>query len=305
MDITAKRTVTYTLGVRHRRQGARHLHLAQQPACVPAIRAADAAELHLTQAAGGRVRQVQAGAQAVGLDLQGHGQPGERLFAMAGWLQPFAGFPQTGQQAQMGGIFQPVLADRQHLFRAGQGHVLAVRDDMSHAQLSRQSIPGFADTAAIDAPLMPSADRVLWRSEELTSNWTLSGLPVFHANVTAEGQRASLILTLAEELPNGALRSFNFAAMSLNHVKDLARGDTNVAGERQEVDVRFFPQMDVVHEGSRIVLIASGNTVGNPGPSLQPVSDGGFINIDMDGAWLDLPVDHDLVVETPQPYVNA
>ncbi len=162
-----------------------------------------------------------------------------------------------------------------------------------------------APLSAIDAPLMPSADRVLWRSEELTSNWTISGLPVFHANVTAEGQRASLILTLAEELPNGALRSFNFAAMSLNHVKDLARGDTNVAGERQEVDVRFFPQMDVVHEGSRIVLIASGNTVGNPGPSLQPVSDGGFINIDMDGAWLDLPVDHDLVVETPQPYVNA
>ncbi len=166
---------------------------------------------------------------------------------------------------------------------------------------------GLVDRSGLPLPLPGSElpDRVLWRSEPLGANWTLSGLPVFHANVTAEGQRAALILTLAEERPDGTLRSFNFAAQSLNHVKSLANGATDISGVRQQVEVRFFPQMDVVHEGNRLVLIASGNTVGGPGPSLQPVSDGGRITIELGGAWLDLPVDHGLVIESPQPYVNA
>ncbi len=127
---------------------------------------------------------------------------------------------------------------------------------------------------------------------------------MFRANVTAEGARAALILTLAEELPDGTLRSFNFAAQSLNHVRSLAAGDEDISGKEQLVEVRFFPQDDVVHEGNRIVLIASGNTIGGPGPSLQPVSDGGFITLDLHGAWLDIPVDHGRVVEEPQPYLN-
>ncbi len=156
----------------------------------------------------------------------------------------------------------------------------------------------------LNTPLTPGVDQVLWRSEPLASNWTINGLPVFTANVTADGSRAALILTLAEERPDGSLRSFNFAAQSLNHVRSEAAGDEDISGKDQLVKVRFFPQDDVVHEGNRIVLIASGNTVGGPGPSLQPISDGGFIHIDLNGAWLDIPVDHNRVVEDPQPYVN-
>ncbi len=181
---------------------------------------------------------------------------------------------------------------------AAQAQGTATYHDANGGLVDRSSLP-------VSLPGSSEPDRVLWRSEPLTANWTLSGMPVFHANVTAEGQRAALMLTLAEELPNGDLRSFNFAAQSLNHVQSLAKGREDISGLRQEVEVRFFPQMDVVHAGNRIVLIASGNLIGSPGPSLQPVSDGGIIGIELAGGWLDLPVDHHLVVESPQPYVNA
>jgi hypothetical protein len=57
--------------------------------------------------------------------------------------------------------------------------------------------------------------------------------------------------------------------------------------------VNFFPQDDVVKAGSRLVLIASGNLItnGSPGPSLQPVSDGSTITIELVGATLRIPVD--------------
>ncbi len=190
------------------------------------------------------------------------------------------------------------LGAEQQLDASGTGHTGQVTYHDANG--------GAVDRSAVPLPLPGGNEptRVLWRTEPLSSNWTISGLPVFHGNVTADSQRASLMLSLAEELPDGTLRSFNYAAMSLNHVKSLASGDADIAGERQEVEVRFFPQMDVVHAGNRIVLIASGNLVGSPGPSLQPVSDGGLITIDVAGAWLDLPVDHGLVVESPQPYAN-
>lgn len=141
-------------------------------------------------------------------------------------------------------------------------------------------------------------------SAPLTETLHLSGLPRFEGNVTASGQRASLVLTLAERFPHNVERTFNFAAQSLNHVEDLGAG-RNIGGVRQFVAVDFFPADDVVHAGSRIVLYASGNAVGSDdggGPSLQPISDGSTITLDLDGARLLLPIDRTIVVEAPQPY---
>jgi X-Pro dipeptidyl-peptidase len=150
----------------------------------------------------------------------------------------------------------------------------------------------------VDTSLITGPDRVVFVSEPLEKDLHLSGLPRFEADVTASGDRASLILTLAERTPDGD-RAFNYAAISLNHVRSLASGAVSVAGVRQQVGVNFFPQDDVIHAGNRIVLIAAGNTVpgGQPGPSLQPVSTGSEITIDLGGAKLILPVDRTLVYE--------
>jgi hypothetical protein len=63
--------------------------------------------------------------------------------------------------------------------------------------------------------------------------------------------------------------------------------------------VNFYPQDDVIRAGSRIVLIAAGNLVpnGQPGPPLQPVSDGSTITIDLAGAKLTLPIDNTVTYE--------
>jgi predicted acyl esterase len=169
---------------------------------------------------------------------------------------------------------------------------------------------GGFDQAAVPAgspvglPALNGATSAIFVSEPLTADWRVSGLPRFVGNVTATGHKASLVLTLAERLPDGTDRAFNFAALSLNHVDSLASGRPDIAGARQGVVLDFFPQDDVVHAGSRLVLIAAGNTanVADPGPGLQPVSDGSTITLDLDGARLVLPVDHSLVVEDPQPY---
>jgi X-Pro dipeptidyl-peptidase len=149
---------------------------------------------------------------------------------------------------------------------------------------------------------------VVWMSDPVTEDMTISGLPVFEGSVTASGSRASLMLTLAE-VDGQTLRPINYAALSLNHAQGLDQGDPDISGRTQQVRVQFFPQDDVVHEGNRIALIASGNLVGTgnlvddgaPGPSLQPVSDGSTITIDLAGAKLKLPVDMSRVVEWPQP----
>lgn len=151
----------------------------------------------------------------------------------------------------------------------------------------------------IGSGLPLGADRVVFVSEPLESDLHLSGLPRFEADVTASGDRASLILTLAERTAAGEDRAINYAAISLNHVRDLSNGAPSVAGVTQRVGVNFFPQDDVIHAGSRIVLIAAGNTVpgSQPGPPLQPVSTGSQITIDLGGARLTLPVDRTLLFE--------
>jgi hypothetical protein len=154
--------------------------------------------------------------------------------------------------------------------------------------------------AATPAPNEPM-DLAVWVSEPLNADMVVSGLPLFEANVTASGHRASLILTLAERLPDGTDRAFNFAAISLNHANDLSRGRPDIAGMEQAVSVRFFPQDDVVHAGNSLVLIAAGSTAGGPGPGLIPVSDGSDITIAMEGASLRLPADTTLRFEDPQP----
>jgi predicted acyl esterase len=148
---------------------------------------------------------------------------------------------------------------------------------------------------------------LVWRSEPIAQEWDVSGTPVVHANLTSSGPRANLLLTLAEQLPDGSLRSFNFCAQSLNHIADPANGNPDISGLRQELTLRCFPQDDIVHAGSRLVLIAAGNTVtgpNDPGPGFQPLSYDSTITVDVDGAWVDLPVDHHVVYEQPQPYAT-
>ena len=150
-------------------------------------------------------------------------------------------------------------------------------------------------------PLTPlGPDRVVFVSEPLAQDLHISGLPRFEADVTASGDRANLILTLAERTPQGD-RAFNYAAVSLNHVQSLAAGQTSVAGQTQRVGVNFFPQSDVVKAGSRIVLIAAGNTVsgGQPGPAFIPLASGSDITIGLGNATLTLPFDSTLVYEQP------
>ncbi|HJQ92845.1 MAG TPA: CocE/NonD family hydrolase [Candidatus Thermoplasmatota archaeon] len=155
--------------------------------------------------------------------------------------------------------------------------------------------------AALDLAQTPFS--VYWRSEPMAQEWLISGMPVFHANVTVDKPRANLILTIGEQLPDGTLRSFNFCAQSLNHVKDLAAGQPDITDARQEVTLQCFPQDDVLHQGSRLVVVAAGNTMGDgPQPGFQPLTYGALITIDMAGAWLELPVDHSIVYEDPQPY---
>ncbi|MHB1260881.1 MAG: CocE/NonD family hydrolase [Thermoplasmatota archaeon] len=154
--------------------------------------------------------------------------------------------------------------------------------------------------SAVDLAQTPFS--VYWRSEPLTQEWLVSGMPVFHANITVDKPRANLILTIGEQLPDGTLRSFNFCAQSLNHVSSLASGMVDITDVRQEVTLKCFPQDDVLHAGSRLVLVAAGNTVGSPSPGFQPLTYGAFITIDVADAWLELPVDHSIVYEEPQPY---
>ncbi|MEA3165643.1 MAG: hypothetical protein QOJ26_509 [Thermoplasmata archaeon] len=165
------------------------------------------------------------------------------------------------------------------------------------APLYQVQLPSSVDVAQVPF-------EVFWRSEPIAQEWLISGLPVFHANITASNPRGNLILTIGEQLPDGTLRAFNFCAQSLNHVADLASGNPNIAGMKQEVTLSCFPQDDVLHEGSRLVLVAAGNTVGGsePQPGFQPLTYGSLITIDMAGAWLEIPVDHSIVYEDPQPY---
>ncbi|MEK6985331.1 MAG: CocE/NonD family hydrolase [Candidatus Thermoplasmatota archaeon] len=147
--------------------------------------------------------------------------------------------------------------------------------------------------------------QVAFVSQPLEADTQVSGLPRFVGNVTASGDRSSLVLTLAERFADGTERSFNFAALSLNHVEGLNAARTDIAGVRQEITLDFFPADDVLHSGSRIVLYAAGNTIGSDyggGPSLQPITDGSTLTLDLEGARLLLPVDLDLIFETPQPY---
>ncbi|MGB1586408.1 MAG: CocE/NonD family hydrolase [Thermoplasmatota archaeon] len=148
----------------------------------------------------------------------------------------------------------------------------------------------------------PEITQAVWRSEPFAADTTISGLPVFHGNVTASGMRASLVLSMQTEDANGERRSFNFCIQSLNHVDSIESGAMDISGQTQEVQVRCFPQDDVIQAGHRLVIVASGNTVGSPAPGIQPISDGSTITIDLDGAWIDLPVDASRVVEDPQPY---
>jgi X-Pro dipeptidyl-peptidase len=148
-------------------------------------------------------------------------------------------------------------------------------------------------------PLPLTPEQVVFVSAPLVEDLHLSGLPRFEGDVTASGDRASLILTLAERTPAGD-RAINYAAISLNHVRDLSYGDPSIAGRTQRVGVNFFPQEDVIHAGNRIVLIASGNVVkagGQPGPDLRPLSSGSEITLDLGEAKLILPLDRTLTYE--------
>ncbi|HUR25638.1 MAG TPA: CocE/NonD family hydrolase [Candidatus Thermoplasmatota archaeon] len=167
------------------------------------------------------------------------------------------------------------------------------------------------ESGALPAPLptnLPASSgplQAVWVSEPVAVDTHLSGIPWFRANVTADGDKTALVLTLAERPAKGMEHSINFAGQSLNHVADLGEGRDSIAGLTQDVTVRFFPSDDVLHAGSRLVLYAAGNTIGSDDggtPALQPISTGSTITIDLAGATLGLPVDDTIVAETPPPY---
>jgi X-Pro dipeptidyl-peptidase len=168
------------------------------------------------------------------------------------------------------------------------------------------SSPGTGSASFYDyqgmQPLVPNhgADRVEFVGAPLEKDVRITGLPCFVGNVTAGGQRASLILTLVVRNATGD-RPVDFAGQSLNHVASLAKGASDIHGKKQKVSVDFYPQDLLVPAGSRLVLVASGwDIVGRA--RLQPISDGGDTQLDLDGARLELPIKSASVTESPQPY---
>jgi len=166
---------------------------------------------------------------------------------------------------------------------------------------------GLSGSLPAQPPAVPGSTplQAAFVSEPAAQDLRISGIPVFRGNVTASGDRASLVLTLAERSANGTERSINFAAQSLNHVADPASGKQSVAGLRQDVQVHFLPSDDVLHKGSRLVLYAAGNTVGSDAGgtiSVQPISSGSTITLDLADARLTLPIDTTIVPEAPQPF---
>ncbi|MGN7916860.1 CocE/NonD family hydrolase [Lysobacter antibioticus] len=144
-------------------------------------------------------------------------------------------------------------------------------------------------------------DRVAFVTAPLANDLHLSGMPRFEGIVASTGARANLMLTLAEQLPDGTLRPFNFASLSLNHAESLAHGKPSVAGEPQYVGVNFYPQEDVVHAGNRLVLLAAGDLMfyGQPGPAMAPLATGSQIILDLASSKLVLPNDTTLSYEMP------
>lgn len=144
-------------------------------------------------------------------------------------------------------------------------------------------------------------DRVAFVTAPLANDLHLSGMPRFEGIVAATGARANLMLTLAEQLPDGTLRPFNFASLSLNHAQSLERGQPSVAGEPQYAGVNFYPQEDVVHAGNRLVLLAAGDLMfyGQPGPAMAPLATGSQIILDLTSSKLVLPNDTTLSYESP------
>ncbi|MBX9401682.1 CocE/NonD family hydrolase [Lysobacter sp. BMK333-48F3] len=144
-------------------------------------------------------------------------------------------------------------------------------------------------------------DRVAFVTAPLANDLHLSGMPRFEGIVAATGARANLMLTLAEQLPDGTLRPFNFASLSLNHAQSLERGQPSVAGEPQYAGVNFYPQEDVVHAGNRLVLLAAGDLMfyGQPGPAMAPLATGSQIILDLASSKLVLPNDTTLSYESP------
>jgi X-Pro dipeptidyl-peptidase len=144
-------------------------------------------------------------------------------------------------------------------------------------------------------------DNVVLRTEPLKQDMLLAGSPVFTANVTATGSRASLMLSLHEVTPEGDRRSFNFGVMSLNHADDLAGSESDISGQRIQVSFELFPQDSLIKTGNHIELIAAPNLIGSPAPAFEPIADGSQITIHLEGAWLALPSINDRVFEDPQP----
>lgn len=157
----------------------------------------------------------------------------------------------------------------------------------------------FGQDVSESAPLPD--DRIAFATAPVGNDLHLSGMPRFEGIVAATGTRANLMLTLAEQLPDGSLRPFNFASLSLNHAKDLQQGKPSVAGEPQYVGVNFYPQEDVVHAGNRLVLLAAGDLMffGQPGPNMKPVASGSQIILDLQSSKLMLPNDTTLSYESP------
>jgi putative CocE/NonD family hydrolase len=138
------------------------------------------------------------------------------------------------------------------------------------------------------------------RSEPLDGTLHLTHMPALHVAATSAGPKATLSLTLAEELPNGAIRPINWAIQSLNHLNSPHQGLADISGKRIQGDVPFCAQENVVKAGSRLLVYLSGEPVDNRA-SVRHRPASTTVTIHGGTSWIDLRIDPSIVPEDPQP----
>lgn len=167
----------------------------------------------------------------------------------------------------------------------------------SSANYSYRSVP---HEAAVD----PDGPNVaVLKSDPLEEELHLTHMPRLRVAAQADAPRAVLAVTLAEEYANGTVRTINWALQSLNHLGTPEKGRQDITGERIEGWVPFFPQEDVVHKGSRLVVYVSNYPIieGEPGPSMRPFPSTAEVTVFSEGTWIDLLIDPTITAEEPQP----
>lgn len=147
------------------------------------------------------------------------------------------------------------------------------------------------------------SDMLSFTTEPLSKPLRLTGMPRLITTATANRPKAGIVATLLEQFPDGTRRYVNFVGQSLNHVKSMAAGETDITGKAIEVKADLFTQDNILKAGSRLVLVLdsdvapAGVPVGansenflTSGPNLQPVGLGATVTVDLAKTSLELPV---------------